>query len=52
MVAVGSAAFANNRYINIFFNRDFFLNTANWLVGQEELISIRPRSVRSSTSLF
>lgn len=48
VVAVGTAAFANNRYINIFFNRDFFLNAANWLVGQEEMISIRSRSVRSS----
>ncbi|HKA33579.1 MAG TPA: DUF4350 domain-containing protein [Candidatus Binatia bacterium] len=48
LVAVGTAAFANNRYINIFFNRDFFLNAANWLVGQEEMISIRSRSVRSS----
>jgi gliding motility-associatede transport system auxiliary component len=48
LAVVGSAAFANNRYINIFFNRDFFLNAANWLVGQEEMISIRPRSVRAS----
>ena len=48
LVAVGTAAFVNNRFINIFFNRDFFLNAVNWLVGQEELISIRPRSVRSS----
>jgi ABC-type uncharacterized transport system involved in gliding motility auxiliary subunit len=48
VVAVGTAAFANNRYINIFFHRDFFLNAANWLVGQEEMISIRSRSVRSS----
>jgi ABC-type uncharacterized transport system involved in gliding motility auxiliary subunit len=48
IVAVGSAAFANNRYTNIFFNRDFFLNATNWLVGQEEMISIRPRSIRTS----
>ncbi|HEX2385462.1 MAG TPA: GldG family protein, partial [Candidatus Binatia bacterium] len=48
VVAVGTAAFANNRYINIFFNRDLFLNSANWLVGQEELISIRSRSIRAS----
>lgn len=48
MVVLGSAGFANNRFINIFFNRDFFLNVINWLVGQEEMISIRPRSVRSS----
>jgi ABC-type uncharacterized transport system involved in gliding motility auxiliary subunit len=48
VVVVGTAAFANNRYINIFFNRDFFLNASNWLVGQEELISIRSRSIRAS----
>ncbi len=48
VVAVGTAAFANNRYINIFFNRDFFLNASNWLVGQEEMITIRSRSIRAS----
>lgn len=48
IVALGTAQFANNRFINIYFNRDFFLNVTNWLVGQEELISIRPRSIRAS----
>jgi len=48
IVVLGSAGFANNRFIQIFFNRDFFLNVTNWLVGQEDLISIRPRSIRSS----
>jgi ABC-type uncharacterized transport system involved in gliding motility auxiliary subunit len=48
IVVLGSSGFANNRFINIFFNRDFFLNVANWLVGQEEMISIRPRSIRAS----
>lgn len=48
MVVLGTADFANNRFINIYFNRDFFLNATNWLVGQEELISIRPRAIRSS----
>jgi len=48
IVVLGTAGFANNRFINIFFNRDFFLNIVNWLVGQEEMISIRPRSIRSS----
>lgn len=48
IVVLGTAAFANNRFLNIFFNRDFFLNAVNWLVGQEEMISIRPRSLRSS----
>lgn len=48
IVALGTAGFANNRFLNIFFNRDLFLNIVNWLVGQEEMISIRPRSIRSS----
>ena len=48
IVALGTAQFANNRFINIYFNRDLFLNVTNWLVGQEELISIRARSIRSS----
>lgn len=48
IAVLGTSGFANNRFINIFFNRDFFLNVVNWLVGQEEMISIRPRSVRSS----
>lgn len=48
IVVLGTAGFANNRFINIFFNRDFFLNIVSWLVGQEEMISVRPRSIRSS----
>ena len=48
IVVLGTAGFANNRFIRILFNRDLFLNISNWLVGQEEFISIRPRSLRSS----
>jgi ABC-type uncharacterized transport system involved in gliding motility auxiliary subunit len=29
-------------------NGDLFLNAVGWLVGQEELVSIRSRSVRAS----
>jgi len=52
IVAFGTAGFVNNRFIRIYFNRDLFLNVANWLVGEEELISIRPRSIRSSRAQF
>jgi ABC-type uncharacterized transport system involved in gliding motility auxiliary subunit len=52
LVVLGTADFANNRFMNFFFNQDFFLNVTNWLVGQEELISIRPRSIRSSRVQF
>ena len=31
-----------------FFNRDFFINSADWLSGEENSISIRPRAMRSS----
>jgi len=48
VVVLGSSTFANNKYIRVFFNRDLFLNISNWLVGEDELITIGPRSIRSS----
>src|SRR5262249_873388 len=38
----------SNQYISNFFNRDFFVNSADWLAGEENSISIRPRSLRAS----
>ena len=43
MVVVGDTTFANNRFVTMVGNRDFFLNAANWLVGDEDRITIRPR---------
>jgi ABC-type uncharacterized transport system involved in gliding motility auxiliary subunit len=48
MVVFGDAGFANNQRIGQYFNRDLLLNTISWLVGEEELISIRPRTMRAS----
>ena len=48
IVVLGTAGFANNRFLRILFNRDLFLNISNWLIGHEASISIRPRSLRSS----
>src|SRR5215469_8240437 len=48
MVVFGSTDFVNNQYITNFFNRDFFVNSADWLAGEENSISIRPRSLRAS----
>ncbi len=48
MVVFGSTEFVDNQYINNFFNRDFFVNSADWLAGEENAISIRPRSLRAS----
>jgi ABC-type uncharacterized transport system involved in gliding motility auxiliary subunit len=48
VVVYGSTEFAENQYTTTFFNRDFFVNSADWLTGEENSISIRPRSIRAS----
>lgn len=44
MVVVGDSDFASNRALGIQGNREIFLNMANWLAQQEDLIAIRPKS--------
>jgi ABC-type uncharacterized transport system involved in gliding motility auxiliary subunit len=44
VVIVGDSDFASNRAIGIQGNREIYLNMANWLAQQENLIAIRPRS--------
>ena len=49
MVVFGTARFADNQEISQSrLNADLFLNSVGWLVGQEELVSVRSRSVRAS----
>jgi ABC-type uncharacterized transport system involved in gliding motility auxiliary subunit len=49
LVVVGTEQFADNqRFAQSRLNGDLFLNAVGWLVGQEELVSIRSRSVRAS----
>ena len=43
MIVVGDADFGSNNGIGIQGNRDLFLNMANWLAQQENLIAIRPK---------
>jgi len=43
MVAIGDSDFASNFGLGIQGNRDFFMNSINWLAQQENLIAIRPR---------
>lgn len=43
VVAVGDSDFASNMAIGIAGNRDFFMNSMNWLSQQENLIAVRPR---------
>ena len=48
LVVYGSTEFADNQSVTQFFNRDFFINSADWLTGEENSISIRPKSIRAS----
>lgn len=43
LVAIGDSDFAANTAIGLPGNRDFFVNTLNWLSQQENLIAVRPR---------
>jgi ABC-type uncharacterized transport system involved in gliding motility auxiliary subunit len=42
-VVVGSSEWAANSFISFNGNRDFAMNTMNWLASDEDLISIRPK---------
>jgi ABC-type uncharacterized transport system involved in gliding motility auxiliary subunit len=42
-VVFGSSGMAGDQYGRLFANRDFFLNSLNWLTADEDLISIRPK---------
>lgn len=48
MVVVGDSDFASNGYVSLYGNGDFFLNTASWLLKEENLVSIRPRERKDS----
>jgi ABC-type uncharacterized transport system involved in gliding motility auxiliary subunit len=40
----GDSDFASNRYYNLVGNANFFLNAANWLTEESDLISILPKT--------
>ncbi|MCH2170012.1 GldG family protein [Myxococcota bacterium] len=44
----GDADFADNEFIESYRDRDLFVNTVNWLLGDVESISIRPNLARAS----
>jgi ABC-type uncharacterized transport system involved in gliding motility auxiliary subunit len=48
LVVVGDYDFATNRYVAEFFNADLLLNMINWLVGEEQFISIDRKLPRAS----
>jgi len=48
VVVIGDRDFAANVNIDQLFNRDFILNSLNWVVGEQESISIRAGTMRRS----
>ncbi len=53
LAVYGSVEFATNREVDgTYYNRDLLLNTVDWLAGQADLLSIRPRAVRASRVQF
>lgn len=49
VVVFGDADFINNSSIRQLFNRDFFLNSIEWVIGEDAGVSIRSGSLRAST---
>jgi ABC-type uncharacterized transport system involved in gliding motility auxiliary subunit len=53
LVVFGSIEFASNRELDgTFYNRDLLMNALGWLVGESDLVSIRPRGLRASRIQF
>lgn len=52
LVVIGDSDFAGNRYINLSGNKDFILNSINWLAGEEGLITVRPKACSSRPLLL
>lgn len=48
IVVFGDSDFASNTYFNQQGNSDILLNSINWLAQEEDLISIRPKDLKST----
>lgn len=44
LVVIGDSDFVTNRYINMAGNLNLFMNCIDWLVGRQDLISVRPKT--------
>jgi ABC-type uncharacterized transport system involved in gliding motility auxiliary subunit len=48
LVVFGDSVFITNQLLGSYRNRDLFVNSVNWLVGDVEAIAIRPNQSRAS----
>ena len=49
LVVFGDSQFASNSYLRYGGNWDLFMNAVNWLIGDERLITIRPKDPEDQT---
>jgi ABC-type uncharacterized transport system involved in gliding motility auxiliary subunit len=52
LIVMGNSNFISDHYINIVGNRDFFLNTVNWLAEQHDLLVARGTSAAAPDMYF
>ncbi len=48
VVVIGDVDFVANVNLRQLYNRDFFLNSLNWVLGEDGQVTIRPRTIRKS----
>jgi ABC-type uncharacterized transport system involved in gliding motility auxiliary subunit len=51
LVVFGDSDFVNNARLSLLGNKDLFLNTVQWLVGEEQLITQRPKDEETMPTL-
>lgn len=51
LVVYGDSDFASNARLSLLGNKDLFLNTVQWLVGEEQLITQRPKDEETMPQL-
>jgi ABC-type uncharacterized transport system involved in gliding motility auxiliary subunit len=49
LVVFGDSEFASNSYLRYGGNWDLFMNAVNWLIGDERLVTIRPKDPEDQT---
>ena len=52
LIAMGNSGFATNHYLNVLGNKDFFMNTVNFLAENSGLLSARSKSAGGQPSMF
>ncbi len=52
IIVVGDSDFIANKFAQSLYNMDFFLNMVNWLAGEEQFVTIRPKAIKYSRVNF